>query len=104
MVGAEGLRCEEDVVEVGFDEPVAECAPESARCQRRDEAQFGIGARRCFDGDEFVDGADVGLSFGVAAYYVFLPFTSSIVSSSRKRPASHSKKRLKCPLKVEILP
>ena len=74
MVGAEVLRRKEEVVEVGFNEPVAECAPESARCQRRDEAQFGIGARRCFDGDEFVDGADVGLSFGVAAYYVFLPF------------------------------
>ena len=95
MVFAEVVRREEEVVEVGFGEPIAECLPNAAFCEYGYEAEFGectnnrrvSGARVCrepsraqasaerrIEGDELEDGADIRSRFGIAAYCVFLPF------------------------------
>ena len=68
MVFAEVLRRKEEVVEVGFGEPIAECAPNAAFCECDYEAEFGECAWRQIVGDEFEDGADIRSRFGIAAY------------------------------------
>lgn len=74
VVFAEVVRREEEVVEVGFGEPIAECAPNAAFCESGYEAEFGECTWRRIEGDEFEDGADIRSRFGIAAYRVFLPF------------------------------
>ena len=73
VVFAEVVRREEEVVEVGFGEPIAERAPNAAFCKCGYEAEFGECTRRQIVGDELEDGADIRSRFGVAAYRVFLP-------------------------------
>ena len=55
VVFAEVVRCEEEVVEVGFGEPIAERAPNAAFCKCGYEAKFGECAWRQIVGDEFED-------------------------------------------------
>ena len=95
VVFAEVVCREEEVVEVGFGEPIAECRPNAAFCECGYEAEFGecannrrvSGARVCsepsraqasaerrIEGDELEDGADIRSRFGVATNRVFLPF------------------------------
>ena len=74
VVFAEVVRREEEVVEVGFGEPIAERAPNAAFCECGYEAEFGECARRRIEDDELENGADIRGGFGIAAYRVFLPF------------------------------
>ena len=55
VVFAEVVCREEDVVEVGFDEPIAECRPNAAFCESGYEAELGECAWRQIEGDEFED-------------------------------------------------
>ena len=74
VVFAEVVCREEEVVEVGFGEPIAECRPNAAFCKCGYEAEFGECAWRRIEGDELEDGADIRSRFGVATNRVFLPF------------------------------
>ena len=74
VIFAEVVCREEEVVEVGFGEPIAERAPNAAFCECGYEAEFGECAWRQIVGDELEDGADIRSRFGIAAYRVFLPF------------------------------
>ena len=74
VVFAEVVCREEEVVEIGFGEPIAECAPNAAFCECGYESELGECAWRQIVGDELEDGADIRSRFGIAAYRIFLPF------------------------------
>ena len=74
VVFAEVVRCEEEVVEVGFGEPIAERAPNAAFCECGYEAEFGECAWRQIEGDELENWADIRSRFDVATSRGFLPF------------------------------
>ena len=74
VIFAEVVCREEEVVEVGFGEPIAECRPNAAFCECGYEAELGECTWRRIEGDELEDGADIRSRFGIAAYRVFLPF------------------------------
>ena len=40
VVFAEVVCCEEEIIEVGFGEPIAECAPNAAFCECGYESEF----------------------------------------------------------------
>ena len=67
VIFAEVVRREEEVVEVGFDEPIAESRPDAAFCECDYEAEFGECTWRRIEGDELEDGADIRSRFGIAA-------------------------------------
>ena len=74
VVFAEVVCREEDVVEVSFGEPIAECRPNAAFCESGYEAELGECAWRQIVGDELENWADIRSRFGITAYRVFPPF------------------------------
>ena len=52
VVFAEVVCCEEEVVVVGFGEPIGECRPNAAFCECGYEAEFGECTWRLIEGDE----------------------------------------------------
>ena len=75
MVFAEVVSREEEVVEVGFGEPIAECRPNAAFCECGYEAELGECTRSQIQSNQFENRANVCGGFvGIAIYRVFLPF------------------------------
>ena len=66
VILAERLCRDEEIVVVGFDEPIAERGPEIERGKCRDEFEFREGARRRVDRRRFVDRRDRVGGFDVA--------------------------------------
>ena len=66
MILAEGLSGDEEIVVVGFDEPVTKRRPEVERRKCRDEFEFREGARRRVDRRRFIDRRDGVGGFDVA--------------------------------------